>query len=142
MFQGGRVECLGLVYIVMYVINVMHVYLTLLSSLHCRAAANLKPFMDTNTREFSDKLDSLHRRMDKFYEWASILQKEFRDMKQRQVFIESQCEMDFRPDKTHESSLQERLEKIKTCSITIVAAHPPASIAAGQHQVARSSSPI
>ena len=33
-------------------------------------------------RDISDKLDSLHRRMDKFYEWAAILQKEFRDMRQ------------------------------------------------------------
>jgi hypothetical protein len=59
-------------------------------------------------RDVNDKLDSLHRRMDKFYEWAALLQKEFRDMKQRQNFIESQCPMDFAVD-----NLQERLEKFK-----------------------------
>lgn len=59
-------------------------------------------------RDINDKLDSLHRRMDKFYEWAGLLQKEFRDMKQRQRFIETQCPMDFAVD-----DLVERLEKIK-----------------------------
>lgn len=46
--------------------------------------------------------------MDKFYEWAAILQKEFRDMKQRQVFIESQCSVEFSSD-----LLEERLDKIR-----------------------------
>lgn len=59
-------------------------------------------------REVNDKLDSLHRRVDRFYEWASLLQKEFRDMQQRQKFIESQCAMDFAVD-----NLQERLDKFK-----------------------------
>jgi hypothetical protein len=27
--------------------------------------------------------------MDKFYEWAGLLQKEFRDMQNRQIFLES-----------------------------------------------------
>lgn len=62
-------------------------------------------------RDVNDKLDSLHRRMDKFYEWAAILQKEFRDMKQRQGFMESQAGFD-----NFESSdpLQDRLNKIKS----------------------------
>lgn len=64
--------------------------------------------MDGHLRDVNDKLDSLHRRMDKFYEWAAILQKEFRDMKQRQNFIESKCPMDFSVD-----NLAERLDKIK-----------------------------
>jgi hypothetical protein len=64
--------------------------------------------MSTSERDIRDKLDSLHRRMDKFYEWAAILQKEFRDMKQRQVFIESQCSVEFSSD-----LLEERLDKIR-----------------------------
>ena len=64
--------------------------------------------MDRDLRDANDKLDSLHRRMDKFYEWAAILQKEFRDMQQRQTFIESQHPMDFSVD-----NLAERLDKIK-----------------------------
>lgn len=67
--------------------------------------------MDQNLsdlRDVNDKLDSLHRRMDKFYEWAALLQKEFRDMKQRQNFIESQCPMDFSVD-----NIQQRLDKVK-----------------------------
>ena len=63
---------------------------------------------NTDLRDVHDKLDSLHRRMDKFYEWASLMQKELRDMKQRQNFMESQFPMDFSVD-----NLAERLEKIK-----------------------------
>ena len=63
---------------------------------------------NTDLRDVHDKLDSLHRRMDKFYEWASLIQKEHRDMKQRQNFMESQFPMDFSVD-----NLAERLEKIK-----------------------------
>ena len=59
-------------------------------------------------RDINDKLDSLHKRMDRFYEWAALLQKEFRDMKQRQCFLESYCPMEFTPD-----NLKERLDKIK-----------------------------
>ena len=68
--------------------------------------------MNTSERDISDKLDSLHRRMDKFYEWAAILQKEFRDMKQRQVFIESQCSIDLSADRVPDT-LTERLDRIK-----------------------------
>jgi hypothetical protein len=39
--------------------------------------------------ESSDSLDSLHHRMDRFYAWASALQVEFRDLKQRIGFIEN-----------------------------------------------------
>jgi hypothetical protein len=64
--------------------------------------------MDREMRDIHDKLDSLHRRVDKFYEWAALLQKEFRDMQQRQKFIESQTSMDFSVD-----DLLERLEKVR-----------------------------
>jgi hypothetical protein len=50
--------------------------------------------------------------MDKFYEWAAILQKEFRDMKQRQVFIESQCSIDLSADRVPDT-LTERLDRIR-----------------------------
>jgi hypothetical protein len=60
-------------------------------------------------RDVNDRLDSLHRRMDKFYEWTAILQKEFRDMQQRQKFLESKT--DFVPD-----PLQARMNKIKLTS--------------------------
>ena len=44
--------------------------------------------------EQQEQLESLHRRMDKFYEWAGVLQKEFRSMNQRLSFLESQCKLD------------------------------------------------
>jgi hypothetical protein len=64
--------------------------------------------MEREMRDIHDKLDSLHRRVDKFYEWAALLQKEFRDMQQRQKFIESQTSMDFSVD-----DLLERLDRVK-----------------------------
>ena len=64
--------------------------------------------MERDFRDVTDKLDSLHRRMDKFYEWAAILQKEFRDMQQRLRFIEAQSPMDFSVD-----DLKERLDRVK-----------------------------
>ncbi len=69
--------------------------------------------MDQDLRDINDKLDSLHRRMDKFYEWAAILQKEFRDMKQRQDFIESQADLNHLMFETFDP-LQDRLDKIKS----------------------------
>ena len=69
--------------------------------------------MDQDLRDINDKLDSLHRRMDKFYEWAAILQKEFRDMKQRQGFIESQADLNHLMFETFDP-LQDRLDKIKS----------------------------
>ena len=70
--------------------------------------------MDTNyanLEDLNDKVESLHRRLDKFYEWAAILQKEFRDMKSRQMFLESQCNMEF--SMCSQCTLQERLNDIK-----------------------------
>lgn len=101
MRQGWRVERVGSIHVVrckkkMY--------------LNCAFNSTQLYCMDQNTRDLrdvNDKLDSLHRRVDKFYEWAAILQKEFRDMQQRQRFIESNCPMDFPLD-----SLQNRLESI------------------------------
>jgi hypothetical protein len=39
-------------------------------------------------RDCTDSLDSLHQRMDRFYAWASQLQVEHRDLKQRVGFLE------------------------------------------------------
>ncbi len=39
-------------------------------------------------RDCTDSLASLHQRMDRFYSWASQLQVEHRDLKQRVGFIE------------------------------------------------------
>jgi hypothetical protein len=40
-------------------------------------------------RDCNDSLASLHQRMDRFYVWASQLQVENRDLKQRVGFLES-----------------------------------------------------
>lgn len=74
--------------------------------------------MEANTptkielRDFNDQLESLHRRMDKFYAWAGTLQKEFRAMQQRVTFLESQCQIDV-GQSAQESAVLKRLEKIK-----------------------------
>ncbi len=39
-------------------------------------------------RDCNDSLASLHQRMDRFYAWASQLQVEHRDLKQRVGFLE------------------------------------------------------
>ena len=43
---------------------------------------------DKELLKINDSLDSLHHRIDRFYAWASQLQVEFRDIKQRIGFIE------------------------------------------------------
>lgn len=69
-------------------------------------------------QEIKDKLDSLHSRVDKFYAWAAILQKEFRDMQQRQGFIESQfIEIDGRLETSESDPLKVRMAAIKEMSI-------------------------
>jgi hypothetical protein len=39
-------------------------------------------------RDCADSLASLHQRMDRFYAWASLLQVEHRDLKQRVGYLE------------------------------------------------------
>ena len=74
--------------------------------------------MEANTptkvelRDFNDQLESLHRRMDKFYAWAGTLQKEFRAMQQRVTFLELQCQIDV-GQSAQESAVLELLEKLK-----------------------------
>ncbi len=43
-----------------------------------------------NLRDCGDSLASMHQRMDRFYAWASQLQVEYRDLKQRVGFLESE----------------------------------------------------
>ena len=65
---------------------------------HCNESNKIE-WVDTDTRDLIDKVDSLHQRVNKFFEWAAILQKEFRNMQQRQKFIESQCQLEFSQSK-------------------------------------------
>lgn len=67
---------------------------------------------DNRLREFTDQLESLHRRQDKFYEWAGLLQKEFRAMQQRIAFLESQCELDL-GQQAQDASLLSRLANVR-----------------------------
>jgi hypothetical protein len=67
---------------------------------------------DSRLREFTDQLESLHRRQDKFYEWAGLLQKEFRAMQQRITFLESQCELDL-GQQAQDASLLSRLANVR-----------------------------
>jgi hypothetical protein len=66
-------------------------------------------------RKINDSLDSLHSRMDRFYCWASQLQVEFRDIKQRIGFIESKTNVDFSFDDAckQDKELLARLEAMK-----------------------------
>ena len=57
-------------------------------------------------------LHSLHTRMDRFYEWAGVLQKEYRAMQQRVSYLESQCELDM-GQTAQDSCLQQRLRQVK-----------------------------
>ena len=43
-----------------------------------------------NLRDCGDSLASMHQWMDRFYAWASQLQVEYRDLKQRVGFLESE----------------------------------------------------
>jgi hypothetical protein len=63
-------------------------------------------------QEFTDQLESLHRRQDKFYEWAGVLQKEMRSVQQRLAFLESQSALDLGQGR-EDQTLLERLEKLK-----------------------------
>ena len=63
-------------------------------------------------QEFTDQLESLHRRQDKFYEWAGVLQKEIRSVQQRLAFLESQSALDLGQGR-EDQTLLERLEKLK-----------------------------
>jgi hypothetical protein len=67
---------------------------------------------DIRLREFTDRLESLHRRQDKFYEWAGLLQKEFRVMQQRMAFLESQCQLDL-GQQAQEDSILNRLANVR-----------------------------
>jgi hypothetical protein len=67
---------------------------------------------EKHLQEFTDRLESLHRRQDKFYEWAGVLQKEMRSVQQRLAFLESQSALDLGQGR-EDQTLLERLEKLK-----------------------------
>jgi uncharacterized protein (DUF3084 family) len=71
-------------------------------------------YMD-DIQKINDSLDSIHFRMDKFYAWASQLQVEFRDLKQRIGFIESRTNVDFSFDDAcqQDKELLARLDAMK-----------------------------
>ena len=67
-------------------------------------------------QKIGDSLDSLHKRMDRFYAWASQLQVEHRDMKQRIGFIEATMQASFVFNEEYneeEERLLERLNSMK-----------------------------
>ena len=66
-------------------------------------------------QKMNDSLDSMHHRMSRFYAWASQLQVEFRDMKQRVTFLESSTHTDFSFDESckQEEALLARLDALK-----------------------------
>jgi hypothetical protein len=68
----------------------------------------------------NEKIDGLHKRMDRFFEWAGSLQKEYRNMQinhtnmhVRLSFIENQCLglAEFTP--ANDDVLFKRLEQVK-----------------------------
>ena len=66
-------------------------------------------------QKINDSLDSIHQRMSRFYAWASQLQVEFMDMKQRIGFIESRTNVDFSFDDAcmQDKELLARLDSMK-----------------------------
>ena len=64
-------------------------------------------------QKINDSLDSLHKRMDSFYIWASQLQVEHRDLKQRLGFMESAMQFAFKEEEENEEELLKRLRAVK-----------------------------
>jgi hypothetical protein len=64
-------------------------------------------------QQINDSLDSLHQRMDRFYAWASQLQVEFRDMKQRIGFLEATVASSFVFKEEEAGSEKELLARLK-----------------------------
>jgi hypothetical protein len=60
-------------------------------------------------QKINDSLDSLHQRMDRFYAWASQLQVEFRDLKQRIGFLETTVQSNFYFNDTDSTAEEEAL---------------------------------
>ena len=75
----------------------------------------MEPQDSLELQKMRDSLDSLHHRVGRFYSWASQLQVEFRDMKQRIGFIESRTNVDFSFDDAcmQDKELLARLDSMK-----------------------------
>ena len=75
--------------------------------------------METNKLliDINDKMDTLQTRMDRFFEWAGVIQREYRNLQNRLTFIESQCldRAQFQPSTSldEEQRLKVRLEAVK-----------------------------
>ena len=84
-----------------------------------RALAELHRQAETNRIliEINQKMDTLQTRMDRFFEWAGAIQKEYRNHQNRLTFIETQCldRAQFHPSQTldEEQRLKVRLETVK-----------------------------
>ena len=70
--------------------------------------------------DLNEKIDGMNKRMDRFFEWAGSLQKEFRGMQinhtnmhARLSFIEDQCLGLAEFSSANEDVLRERLAQIK-----------------------------
>ena len=79
----------------------------------------MEPQDSLELQKMRDSLDSLHHRVGRFYAWASQLQVEFRDMKQRIGFLEAIVNENFvfkgeEGDETDECALLSRMDAIKS----------------------------
>jgi hypothetical protein len=66
----------------------------------------------TELRDLTDRVESLHSRMDRFYVWADELQKQTRILQNKVKFIESQCEFDV-GQAAREEELLQRVERAR-----------------------------
>ena len=57
---------------------------------HCNGPCKAEQ-MHTRLLELSDKVDDMQQRLDRFHEWAEVLQKEFRSLHKRQKSVELKC---------------------------------------------------
>jgi hypothetical protein len=86
---------------------------------------NTQPcILQMEQRDIQDSLDSLHKRTDRFYQWASQLQVEFRDIKQRIGFLESMVQENIvfkQKGETEEddSALLSRIKAAKQTDVSI-----------------------
>jgi hypothetical protein len=84
-----------------------------------RALVEVHRNMETNRLliDINDKMDTLQTRMDRFFEWAGVIQREYRNLQNRLTFIESQCldRAQFHPSTCldEEQRLKVRLEAVK-----------------------------
>jgi hypothetical protein len=74
-------------------------------------AEKMEPTDPKALQNLQDSVDTLHRRMDRFYEWAAELQVQIRNLQRRQEFLESQAKIDV--SQSEDAALQARLARMK-----------------------------